>query len=157
MLARNSAECRNHSTRNRRVYKPLDNHSKLSSSLHQQRWLCSLTNIVHAAWKLSHTTMTYPPVFGPWFVSQISVNVHIRLTTFSGTKRRLSSSPRLRPLWCRQENTHRRHPPRALRSWCRKDQDRFPRLPNQQQSEARIQHRRLCLPPRNHTVGCCKL
>jgi hypothetical protein len=68
------------------------------------------------------------------------------LTTIIGTIRRLPPSSRLRPLGRRKKNPHRRHPKRTLRPRRRKDKDRFPRLPNHQQPQVRIQHCSLCVP-----------
>lgn len=79
------------------------------------------------------------------------------LTSCKGTKRRLSTSPRLRTLRRRQEDENRCYPQRALWPWCRKDQNRLSRLPNDVKSQARVQYCRVHLPSRNHTQRCRKL
>lgn len=74
-----------------------------------------------------------------------------------GTKRRLPTSPRIRSFRCRKEDANRRNTQRTIRSWCRKDQDRRARLPDHHEPQTRIQHRRFCISPRNHTFRCRKL
>jgi hypothetical protein len=75
----------------------------------------------------------------------------------AGTKRRLSSSPRIRPFWSRKEDAHCCNPQRTLWPWCRKDQDRCACLPNHYEPQTRVQHRRFCIPPRDHAIRCRKL
>jgi hypothetical protein len=50
----------------------------------------------------------------------------------TGTKWRLSPSPRLRPLRRRQKNPHNRNPQRTVRPRSRKNQNRRSRLPDNQ-------------------------
>src|SRR5690242_587034 len=70
----------------------------------------------------------------------------------TGTKRRFSSPSCVRTVWRRQEDAHCRDSQGALWAWCREDQNRRPRLPDHLKPQARIQHRRVRLSPRNHTL-----
>jgi len=69
-----------------------------------------------------------------------------------GAKPGFSPPPHHRPIRRRKEDENCRDLERALWARCREDQDRCPRLPDQQQPQARVQHCRLCLPPRNHPL-----
>lgn len=141
--------------------KPLCNFRELSILETQGKWRSSSINTDQDLWMLSHTIPNYHTASGPWYDEallplpfSLATSIKCIILTFGnqGPKRRLPPSPSLRSFGRRQENPDSGDPKRTLRTRRRKDQDRRASFPNHIEPQARIQHRRFHLPPRNNPL-----
>jgi hypothetical protein len=83
-----------------------------------------------------------------FFNGQLSTNPYI----LTGSKWRFSPFASLRTLWRRKKDADYCDPEGAIRTWCGEDQSRCTSIPNDEQPQAGIQHRRIRVPPGNYTL-----